>query len=45
VSGWAAPGDTAPSGSAPFEDAGDALEWQVRAAQAEMARGVERAGT
>jgi hypothetical protein len=44
VSGRAAPGDAAPSGSAPFEDAGDALERQVRAAQAEMARGVERAG-
>jgi hypothetical protein len=44
VSGPAAPGDAAPSGSAPFEDAGDALERQVREAQAEMARGVERAG-
>lgn len=44
MSGQAAPGDAAPPASATFEDASDALERQVREAQAEMARGVERAG-
>jgi hypothetical protein len=44
VSGRAAAGDSASPAAATFEDTGDILERQVRAAQDELARGVERAG-
>ena len=44
MSGRAATNDTAPPVAVPFADAADALDQQVRDAQEEMARGVERAG-